>query len=85
MQRNPCGALLRRQTKARMAEEPCPMQVDVVAPYECWYERFEAALKALESKQQQQQSPLPIIYQWRQPQPAHSTSRYSTLCSGLCP
>ena len=43
------------------------MQVDAVAPYERWYERFEAALKALKSKEQQQQSPLPTIYQWQQP------------------
>ena len=56
------------------------VQVDVVAPYERWYARFEAALKALKSKQQQQQSPLPTIYQWRQPQPAHSTSRCS-ICA----
>jgi len=52
------------------------MQVETVAPYSRWYERFKGALESLESKQQQQQSPLPIIYQWQQPQPAHSSSKY---------
>ena len=77
--------LLHVHTRAGTAEEPRPMQVAVVAPYERWYERFEAALKALESRQQQQQSPLPTIYQWRQPQPAHSTSRYSTCALSPVP
>ena len=51
--------------------------MEQVAPYKRWYERFKGALEALQSKQQQAQSPLPIIYQWRQPQPAHASSKYA--------
>ena len=46
-----------------------------MSPYEIWYKRFKGALEALESRQQQQQSPLPVIYQWQQPQPANSASK----------
>ena len=51
-----------------------------MAPYERWYERFKSALESLKSKQQQQNSPLPIIYQWQRPQPAHGAQEYALTC-----
>ena len=42
-------------------------QVQRIPSYEQWYSEFKAALEKLDQKQQQQ-SPLPIIYQWEQPQ-----------------
>ncbi len=56
------------------------VKVEHVAPYERWYERFKGALEALKSKQQQQHSPLPIIYQWQRPQPAHGAQEYALNC-----
>ena len=53
------------------------VKVDIVAPYERWYERFKSALESLGSRQQQQHSPLPIIYQWQRPLPAHSAPEYA--------
>ena len=56
-----------------------PVKVETVAPYERWYERFKGALESLKSRQQQQHSPLPIIYQWQRPQPAHSAPECALL------
>lgn len=53
------------------------VQVEHVAPYERWYEHFKGTLEALKDRRQQQHSPLPIIYQWQRPQPAHSAQEYA--------
>ena len=56
------------------------VKVEHVAPYERWYERFKSVLESLKSKQQQQHSPLPIIYQWQRPQPAHGAQECALTC-----
>ena len=39
-----------------------------VEDYAQWYSEFKGALQGLDA-QRQQQSPLPIIYQWAKPSP----------------
>lgn len=46
----------------------CMEQVRRVEDYAQWYAEFKRALEGLDVKRQQQ-SPLPIIYQWAQPSP----------------
>lgn len=57
-------------------------QVRRIASYEQWYSKFKAALEKLDHAKQQQ-SPLPIIYQWQHPQSGSSGTKYATAAAPL--
>jgi hypothetical protein len=46
-----------------------------VVPYDKWYKEFKEALEALDHAKQQQ-SPLPIIYQWERPSAGQNGPQY---------